>query len=119
MQQRESEGSAAVNMRIGFEEEVVVGGSINGKSFIDEGDDDDGILFELCFFGIPGRCSQENGTPPENLQIGIASSNGHLLATIAMRAAARSHRNIATASGGGLDTTSETRQKCPLLAASP
>ncbi|MED6173437.1 hypothetical protein PIB30_059398 [Stylosanthes scabra] len=93
--------------------------NINGRSFIDEGDDDDGILFELCSFEILGRCSQENRTPPENLQIGIASSNGHSSATIAVRAVARSHGNIAATSGGGLDTTGETRQKRPLLAASP
>lgn len=40
---------------------VVVGGG-NGNSFMD----DSFFLLEFCFLGIPGKCSQENGTP-ENL----------------------------------------------------
>lgn len=44
----------------------VVGGG-NGRSCFNEEEEDDdaqeSFFLEFCFLGIPGKCSQENGTP--------------------------------------------------------
>lgn len=53
---------------------VVVGGG-NGNSFMDESC----FFLEFCFLGIPGKCSQENGTPESLISGDAGLSRGSSL----------------------------------------